>query len=427
MHTTFNSLLCFQHPSANIQALSLRVFMYPKDINENPRQTRAAYMDENVDTDYMDTNDLTQAHAHADYSHMAHRLTINSITPNTQDWLCKIQVVDKFPPRDTKDKMKKYQLLLLQDEKVRWKEIRNQIRKMVVFNLLKYTSIVSIPCFIEIPVDDEYGKKNVEDRPYGSDTMLKYEHQILATIWNADITQFANHFKPFQTYLLSVVRVKESTYEYAASFNNSPGQSIKMLFLNQLKKSAPPESPLPPPARLVVTPFDAFDQQAKDAEFGVKDVHDLHVWAINTGKIVLSCHVVTEPGVNQYETIQNPSVSPSNLTVLDIKFRASCFSFRLKCSKPIFDLNFILSILHPQIQYIDGQLTLANQDQLFRTMACLGCNITFPRITDNTGSATACISDKIAEKMLSLNRRDLQNLSGEDISQIALKSDKPII
>ena len=85
---------------------------------------------------------------------------------------------------------------------------------------------------------------------------------------NADITQFANHFKPFQTYLLSVVRVKESTYEYAASFNNSPGQSIKMLFLNQLKKSAPPESPLPPPARLVVTPFDAFDQQAKDAEFG---------------------------------------------------------------------------------------------------------------------------------------------------------------
>ncbi|XP_049409304.1 metal tolerance protein B [Solanum stenotomum] len=38
---------------------------------------------------------------------------------------------------------------------------------------------------------------------------------------------------------------------------------------------------------------------------GVKDVHDLHVWAITIGKIVLSCHVVTEPGVDQYEIIQN--------------------------------------------------------------------------------------------------------------------------
>ncbi|XP_004241209.1 metal tolerance protein B [Solanum lycopersicum] len=38
---------------------------------------------------------------------------------------------------------------------------------------------------------------------------------------------------------------------------------------------------------------------------GVKDVHDLHVWAITIGKIVLSCHVVTEPGVNHYEIIQN--------------------------------------------------------------------------------------------------------------------------
>ncbi|KAJ8559511.1 hypothetical protein K7X08_003569 [Anisodus acutangulus] len=37
---------------------------------------------------------------------------------------------------------------------------------------------------------------------------------------------------------------------------------------------------------------------------GVKDVHDLHVWAITIGKIVLSCHVVVEPGVDQYEIIQ---------------------------------------------------------------------------------------------------------------------------
>ncbi|PHT46731.1 hypothetical protein CQW23_15889 [Capsicum baccatum] len=38
---------------------------------------------------------------------------------------------------------------------------------------------------------------------------------------------------------------------------------------------------------------------------GVKDVHDLHVWAITIGKIVLSCHIVIEQGVDQYEIIQN--------------------------------------------------------------------------------------------------------------------------
>ncbi|OIT02278.1 PREDICTED: metal tolerance protein B [Nicotiana attenuata] len=37
---------------------------------------------------------------------------------------------------------------------------------------------------------------------------------------------------------------------------------------------------------------------------GLQEVHDLHVWAITVGKIVLSCHVVLEPGVDQYEIIQ---------------------------------------------------------------------------------------------------------------------------
>ncbi|KAM6597224.1 hypothetical protein CsatA_007748 [Cannabis sativa] len=31
---------------------------------------------------------------------------------------------------------------------------------------------------------------------------------------------------------------------------------------------------------------------------GVQDVHDLHVWALTVGKIVLSCHVIADPAVN---------------------------------------------------------------------------------------------------------------------------------
>ncbi|KAL3829080.1 hypothetical protein ACJIZ3_017882 [Penstemon smallii] len=36
---------------------------------------------------------------------------------------------------------------------------------------------------------------------------------------------------------------------------------------------------------------------------GVRDVHDLHVWAITVGKNVLACHVVIEPEVNSNEIL----------------------------------------------------------------------------------------------------------------------------
>ncbi|KAL3358126.1 hypothetical protein AABB24_015328 [Solanum stoloniferum] len=40
------------------------------------------------------------------------------ITPDTKDWTCKVQVVDKSRPRDNKDKTTKYQVLILQDEEM---------------------------------------------------------------------------------------------------------------------------------------------------------------------------------------------------------------------------------------------------------------------------------------------------------------------
>ncbi|KAL3750590.1 hypothetical protein ACJRO7_011568 [Eucalyptus globulus] len=38
---------------------------------------------------------------------------------------------------------------------------------------------------------------------------------------------------------------------------------------------------------------------------GVHDVHDLHVWAITSNKIALSCHVVAESGVSSGEIVQS--------------------------------------------------------------------------------------------------------------------------
>lgn len=37
---------------------------------------------------------------------------------------------------------------------------------------------------------------------------------------------------------------------------------------------------------------------------GLNDVHDLHVWAITSGKFVLSCHVVIDPGSNPLEILE---------------------------------------------------------------------------------------------------------------------------
>lgn len=36
---------------------------------------------------------------------------------------------------------------------------------------------------------------------------------------------------------------------------------------------------------------------------GIKDVHDMHVWALTVGKTVLACHVIAEAGVSLNETI----------------------------------------------------------------------------------------------------------------------------
>ncbi|KAG5587783.1 hypothetical protein H5410_048217 [Solanum commersonii] len=49
---------------------------------------------------------------------MTERLNINKIDKNTEEWTCKVQVVDKGHPRTNREGNKKYQLMILQDEEV---------------------------------------------------------------------------------------------------------------------------------------------------------------------------------------------------------------------------------------------------------------------------------------------------------------------
>lgn len=51
------------------------------------------------------------------FSAIEHRLTVNVITPALPDWTCKIQVVDKFRPRENTIH---FQTIISQDENVLW-------------------------------------------------------------------------------------------------------------------------------------------------------------------------------------------------------------------------------------------------------------------------------------------------------------------
>ncbi|KAG5577884.1 hypothetical protein H5410_058018 [Solanum commersonii] len=146
------------------------------------------------------------------YFNMAQRYTINMITPDTKDWTCKIQVVDKSRPRDNKDKTTKYQVLVLQDEE---------------------------------------------------------ENQVQTTIFNTDITYFEKEFAPFKTYLVSVAHVKLPPLGYENPLNKFIWTLDKNTIVEPVEEVKPPEDPLPPPTRLTLTTFNTFEYQSKEFEFDV--------------------------------------------------------------------------------------------------------------------------------------------------------------
>ncbi|XP_015160603.1 uncharacterized protein [Solanum tuberosum] len=146
------------------------------------------------------------------YFNMAERYIINMITPDTKDWTCKVQVVDKSRPRNNKDKTKKYQVLILQDEE---------------------------------------------------------ENQVQATIFSTDITYFEKEFAPFKTYLVSVAHVKLPPLGYENPLNKFIWTLDKNTIVEPVEEVKPPEDPLPPPTRLTLTTFNTFEYQSKEFEFDV--------------------------------------------------------------------------------------------------------------------------------------------------------------
>nr|XP_033510412.1 uncharacterized protein LOC108944061 [Nicotiana tomentosiformis] len=121
---------------------------------------------------------------------MAKRFNINAITLETEEWTCKVQVFDKGRPRDNKEKMKKYQRMILQDEE---------------------------------------------------------ENQVECIIFNAEIMHFEDLFRPSHTYLVSVAQVKESNYMYGNPLKKFTWTIDRCTIVEPIETVNPPEDPLPPP------------------------------------------------------------------------------------------------------------------------------------------------------------------------------------
>ncbi|KAH0694016.1 hypothetical protein KY285_021113 [Solanum tuberosum] len=336
---------------------------------------------------------------------MAERYTINMITPDTKDWTCKVQVVDKSRPRDNKDKTTKYQVLILQDEE---------------------------------------------------------ENQVQATIYSTDITYFEKEFAPFKTYLdplpppTRLALTTFDTFEYqpkefefdilAIVINGSPSTKTttekriqEFIVMDKLKK----------PTKLTLWE-DFIDHE------GVKLFNQLHDYPIILArKIGKSSSGTSNRFVgltSKFNTtieINPPYPQAAKLRTWIKTIETKLVSYKMKSTTPIGSIMLIpfedevISVANIQAQppgqvfNVEAELSLASKDQRFSVLACSNCKQLFTRynvrreiyctschrsthliprcqfevtIKDNSGFATAIISDEIAEKMLHLTSEEIYEI-----------------
>ncbi|PHU17187.1 Tubulin alpha-1 chain [Capsicum chinense] len=140
---------------------------------------------------------------------MDQRLPVDAITPETTDWTCKIQVVDKFRPRKNSDSSVHFQTILVQDES---------------------------------------------------------EQQVSIILYGDDIPKYENLFGLFETYLVSCVKVREprsysiraATYEWVAD---------RYTIVEAVTNNNRSEAPLSAPTKLDTLSFSAIEEQRPGVEF----------------------------------------------------------------------------------------------------------------------------------------------------------------
>lgn len=88
-------------------------------------------------------------------------------------------------------------------------------------------------------------------------------------MYGKDITHYEREFVPFQTYLLSMAYVTESTKAYGNPLHEFTWTIDKGTIVEPIEQVIPPEPPLLPPTLLKGTSFDSFDYQAIGFKFDI--------------------------------------------------------------------------------------------------------------------------------------------------------------
>ncbi|WMV22175.1 hypothetical protein MTR67_015560 [Solanum verrucosum] len=109
-------------------------------------------------------------------------------------------------------------------------------------------------------------------------------------MYGKDITHYEREFVPFQTYLLSMAYVTESTKAYGNPLHELTWTIGKGTIVEPIEQVIPPEPPLLPPTLLKVTSFDSFDYQAIGFKFGTSQ----HIFTLYL-RHILSIFITTLP------------------------------------------------------------------------------------------------------------------------------------
>ncbi|XP_075089363.1 replication protein A 70 kDa DNA-binding subunit D isoform X5 [Nicotiana tabacum] len=137
---------------------------------------------------------------------MEQRLSISEITPLTTEWTCKVQAVDKFRPRDSRDQRVHFQTIIVQDEE-----------------------------------------------------------QVCVILYGDDIRRCDNLFELFETYLISTAKVR-NPQPYSLHIGQFEWIVDRFTIVESIQKNNENEAPLPLPSRLSTISFADVAQQPSGVE-----------------------------------------------------------------------------------------------------------------------------------------------------------------
>ncbi|XP_060183895.1 uncharacterized protein LOC132613716 [Lycium barbarum] len=136
---------------------------------------------------------------------MEYRLNITEITPETREWTCKVQLIEKARARQSKDGRIRFQVMIAQDET---------------------------------------------------------EEQVAVVLYGDDIGKYEKKFTPFNTYLISTAKVRPPL-PYGIPINKFEWVLDRFTVIEQVKGDNVEDPPLPTPTRLNTVSLSNLDQEPR--------------------------------------------------------------------------------------------------------------------------------------------------------------------